>query len=142
MKSFRSGALASAETAPEHGTFVTGCTSCALQKCPYCGDTFSHRPAGIVHAKFCSKRENKEGGEESELVHSTLQSPPQPAQQQDQLQDADENEEQPSEEPSCSRGGQVKVRKSDGKPKRSGLKLGQMEQAHTLLFKYRVAIEY
>ncbi|KAL3932562.1 MAG: hypothetical protein SGPRY_000646, partial [Prymnesium sp.] len=60
---------------------------------------------------------------------------------------AAEEDEQEADEPAedepvaASAGVKIKRRRADGQPKQSGLKNGQRKLGHSLLFKYRVAVE-
>ena len=126
-KQYERGRLVGSTNAAQHERFTDAAGPNLL--C-FCGRTFTHAPALLVHQRFCARAALAEdhgldahtAGEEGERVSDK--------------QVAGEEGEQVSDDPQPN----AKRRKYDGGVKRSGLRQGQHRQPHTLMFKYQVAL--
>lgn len=121
-----------------------------------CGRSFDHLPALTVHSKFCkfSCVSTEEELESAENAQETPVSVPMEATEASNGPTSVEEVEVsarpdlrhlPPPTPSAGRqiaeGKYVKRRKTDGRPKQSGLRQGMHKTPHSLLFKLRVALE-
>lgn len=146
FKSFNRGVLVGSRIGEPQPKYVQErSTSNGLYVCSKCKVRFKHGPALSTHSKFCK------GIEAEHLPSSESSEEEEPRFDEnevniDQLEasapgtNTSAADEAIGDADSGSR--PVKRRKSDGAPKRSGMRIGMCKTPHTLLFKYRVAVEF
>lgn len=117
-------------------------SSNGLYQCSKCKVRFKHGPALSTHFKFCK-------GIGVEHLPSSERSDEREQPRFDEIEVVDVDELTCAADETIGDadgdkvvGRPVKRRKSDGAPKRSGMRLGMCKTPHTLLFKYRVAVEF
>lgn len=120
--------------APAHSKNAPPAAADALLFQCGCGKMFAHRPAMIVHSKFCFKGS---GARAKAAVHEAGSTCTPPPRAQIVCVDVDDSaNDAGSDRPNA------KFRKSDGKRKLSGLREGQHRTPYTLYFKLQVATEF
>lgn len=149
IKHVSKGVLVGSESADFQPIFTDARGPDMGYKCA-CGRTFTHAPAFASHKVQCW-RARFVGGDESEIdesislrgaSHSSESSMPQATASSSSVGGNSELANGDHATNSNAPGKPVKLRKSDGLPKESGLKEGMHRQSHTLYFKYQVAQDY
>lgn len=132
VKKISQGVVVGAEVAPEQPLYAQA--NGKWFKCP-CGMAFDHPPALTIHQRFCrgiGRPNDVSDNQGGEALHDPID-----------LVEVEAEEDDISDLDHIDNGGRpVKRRKYDGKPKQSGLRQGMKRTPHSLLFKFRVALEY